>query len=264
MKFAAEGSKSAAQAGAVTAGAGETTVTAGTGDARGASGDEGQAAALDVGVEADLLELVRLMPPVVRGLKRQAAARRPAGLEPLREMLAAGSLGPRHLPVIVVLAFEGSVTVSELARRIGLGTAATSLMVGELARAGIVEREIDEHDRRRTFVRIATPLQQECVAFARERLAPMRRALERMEPATRTHFIAGWRVLAQEAGGTAGPDGGTARPDVGTDEPDDGGTDGPDVGSDGPDGGAAGPELCDAVGLAPAPAGSAGACAGAT
>ncbi|HEY1689139.1 MAG TPA: MarR family transcriptional regulator [Solirubrobacteraceae bacterium] len=154
-------------------------------------------------VDGQLLELVRLMPGVVRALKRQAAASRPAGADALRELLASGSLGPRHLPVIVVLSLDGSTTVSELAHRIGLGVAATSLMVGELAKAGIVERAIDERDRRRTLVSINASLREDCERFAKERLAPLRRALERMGPETRAHFVAGWRTLAEETAGTA-------------------------------------------------------------
>lgn len=158
-------------------------------------------AAPERSIEADLLELMRLMPPVVRGLKRRASERnRAGGPQPLRALLAEGSLGPRHLPVIVVLAFDGPLTVSELARRIGLGVAATSLMVGDLDRVGIVQREIDERDRRRTLVSLGEPLREQCVTFARERLAPLRDALERMGPQTRSHFVAGWRVLAEVTG----------------------------------------------------------------
>lgn len=149
-------------------------------------------------VEAELLELVRLMPSVIRALKRQAGG---GGTASLRGLLDDGSLGPRHLPIVVALSFDGPLTVSELARRIGLGLAATSLMVGELHRAGIVEREVDERDRRRTLVSIGAPLREQCVHLARERLAPLRRALERMGPEMRSQFLAGWRVLAEETAG---------------------------------------------------------------
>ena len=36
--------------------------------------------------------------------------------------------------------------------------------------------------------------------MARERLAPLRLALDRMGPETRSQFLAGWRVLAQTLG----------------------------------------------------------------
>jgi DNA-binding MarR family transcriptional regulator len=149
-------------------------------------------------VDADLLELLRIMPPVIRALKRQHAEDGGGPPAAVRALLEAGALGPRHLAVIVVLSLQGTMTVSELARRMGLGVAATSLMVGELARAGVVERHVDEQDRRRTMVSISEDLRGECERMAGERLAPVRRALQCMGPETRSHFLAGWRVLAAQ------------------------------------------------------------------
>ena len=146
--------------------------------------------------ETDLLELLQIMPPVIRAMKRQRPEEEES--EPpaaVRALLNAGALGPRHLPVILALSLQGTMTVSELARRIGLGVAATSLMVGELAKAGVVERHVDERDRRRTIVGIAEGLRDDCERLARERLAPLRKALEAMGPETRSHFLAGWRVV---------------------------------------------------------------------
>lgn len=161
--------------------------------------------AVDEEVDADLLELLQLMPPVFRALKRQGPSGESGPPAALRRLLEAGALAPRHLPVIVVLSLQGSMTVSELARRIGLGVAATSLMVGDLAKAGVVERQVDENDRRRTLVSIGTDLEADCVALAQGRLAPVRRALQRMGPETRAHFIAGWRALAAETVGLEAP-----------------------------------------------------------
>lgn len=158
---------------------------------------------LDAGIDVDaaLLELLAIMPPVIRALKRQRGSGEQGPPAAVKALMGAGALGPRHLPVIVVLALQGTMTVSELARRIGLGVAATSLMVGELDRAGIVERHADESDRRRTIVSISEGLRHECEQMARERLQPLRSALEAMGPETRAHFLAGWRVLAAQAAG---------------------------------------------------------------
>jgi DNA-binding MarR family transcriptional regulator len=49
----------------------------------------------------------------------------------------------------------GPTTVSELARRMDMSTAHASLVVGELARAGLVEREHDDNDRRRVIVSLS-------------------------------------------------------------------------------------------------------------
>jgi DNA-binding MarR family transcriptional regulator len=157
----------------------------------------------DVGadVDGDLLELLQIMPLVIRAMKRQRPEEEGEPPAAVQALLSAGALGPRHLPVIVALSLQGTMAVSELARRIGLGVAATSLMVGELAKAGVVERHVDERDRRRTIVSISDGLRDDCERLARERLSPLRKALEAMGPQTRSHFLAGWRVLAAQTVG---------------------------------------------------------------
>lgn len=164
-------------------------------------GNQEQQVSVDADVDTALLELLAIMPPVIRALKRHQGPGEPGPPAAVRALLSAGALGPRHLPVIVVLALQGTMSVSELARRIGLGVAATSLMVSELDRAGIVQRHADESDRRRTIVSISDGLRGECERMARERLAPLRKALETMGPEIRAHFLAGWRVLAAQAVG---------------------------------------------------------------
>lgn len=162
-------------------------------------------------VDADLLELLSIMPPVIRAMKRPHAAGEGAQPAAVQALLDAGALAPRHLPVIVVLSMQGAMAVSELAQRIGLGVASASVMIGELAKAGVVGRQVDERDRRRTIVSISEPLRADCERLAQERLAPLRRALERMGPETRAHFIAGWRALAAETVGEERAGGACAR-----------------------------------------------------
>jgi DNA-binding MarR family transcriptional regulator len=156
---------------------------------------------VEAAVDADLLELLQIMPAVIRAMKRQRPEEEGEPPAAVQALLSAGALGPRHLPVIVALSLQGTMAVSELARRIGLGVAATSLMVGELAKAGVVERHVDEHDRRRTIVSISEGLRDDCERLARERLSPLRKALEAMGPQTRSHFLVGWRVLAAQTVG---------------------------------------------------------------
>jgi DNA-binding MarR family transcriptional regulator len=157
-------------------------------------------------VDRDLLELVRIMPQVLRGLKRAGPDPEDPEQDPAlcraREQFTGGDLGPRHLPVIVALALEGTMSVGDVARRIGLGVAATSLMIGELDRAEIIERRSDEQDRRRTVVSIRPEHSVWAERLASEKIAPLRRALERMGPETRAGFLEGWRVLADEVGET--------------------------------------------------------------
>jgi DNA-binding MarR family transcriptional regulator len=148
-------------------------------------------------VEEDLQELVQLFAHVVQGQKRGASGAAPQSFVDAFEQ---NSLGPRHVRVLMNLAFEDAQSVSRLAERIGLSLGTTSLMVGELSRAGLVERSEDEHDRRRTIVTLHPSHRKTVQLLFRERTEPMRRALERMDPADRATFMACWRLLAEEAG----------------------------------------------------------------
>lgn len=151
-------------------------------------------------INSDLVELLRVMPRVFRGLRRggeQDAKASPAGVA-FAALFKGGGLGPRHIPVLVVLVLEGPLAVGDLAHRLGLNLATVSLMVGELSRAGLVERREDERDRRRTLVSIPEKHRHRLAPFVNHRIAPVRRALERMSPEVRAAFLAGWRVLAEE------------------------------------------------------------------
>jgi DNA-binding MarR family transcriptional regulator len=150
-------------------------------------------------VNSDLIELLRVMPRVFRGMRRTGAQH-----EDVRALFKGGALGPRHIPVLVVLVLEGPQTVGDLARRLGLNLATVSLMSGELAKAGLLERREDERDRRRTLLSIPDEHCWKLAPFVGQRIAPIRRALERMSPEVREAFLAGWRVLADEIERSAG------------------------------------------------------------
>jgi DNA-binding MarR family transcriptional regulator len=162
-----------------------------------AGGQRGKGDALNL--DADLAELLRLMPRVFRGLR---AGRDTDSIDEhaaeMKALFKAGPLGPRHVPVMVVLMLEDQMAVSDLAERLGLSVATVSLMTGELARAGLVERREDERDRRRTLVSVSEQYRDRLVPLVRERIGPLRRGLEQMDPKVRAGFIAGWRVLAAE------------------------------------------------------------------
>lgn len=143
-------------------------------------------------------ELARLFAEIAIGLKR-------TGSEAPPELVAAAEgagLGPRHAAPILTLAFsdEPALSVSELSQRIGLSLATTSQLVGELSRAGLVERAEDERDRRRTLVRLPEAYRPHIQAMLGDHLAPIQRALERMSPQMRRHFMEGLRVLRDEVG----------------------------------------------------------------
>ncbi len=100
-----------------------------------------------------------------------------------------------------MLSLEGPMSVSELADRIGLAVATTSLLVGELSKAGLVERSEDELDRRRTIVSLTEEVRKIAEPRIQEHLEPFKRTLERLTPAARAHFMEGMRLLNEESGG---------------------------------------------------------------
>ena len=143
----------------------------------------------------DVREVLWLLADVVTGLKRAGV-----GIpDQCRAAFDGGSLGPRHVPVLMTVTFMGDLSVSQIAERIGLSLATTSLMVGELAREGLVERSEDERDRRRTIVRLHPDYREVMDTWAQERFAPVGRALGRLSPTARRHFLEGLLALAEES-----------------------------------------------------------------
>jgi DNA-binding MarR family transcriptional regulator len=101
----------------------------------------------------------------------------------------AGRHGERHIAMLISLAIAGPATVSELAQRLDMTTAHASLVVGELAKAGLVEREHAEHDRRLIIVSLSETAKP-AVAQMRDRNAePLRRFLRELDEDEADRFI---------------------------------------------------------------------------
>jgi DNA-binding MarR family transcriptional regulator len=149
-------------------------------------------------MDEQVRELVGLFAGIFKGFKQDRGEEKP---EELQRAFEEGSLGERHFPPLIVLSLEGPQSVSELADRVGLTVGTTSLLVGELSKAGLVERREDEQDRRRTIVSLTEEISKIAEARVQEHLEPFRRTLERLSPAARAHFMEGVRVLNEEAGG---------------------------------------------------------------
>jgi DNA-binding MarR family transcriptional regulator len=131
-----------------------------------------------------------------------AAKKRGPPAPQIIEAAERGNLGPRHAPVLFAVAMDEGLSVSEIAERVGLSVATTSLMVGELSRAGVLARAEDERDRRRTIVTIPDELKESIRSWKSEVLEPMRRTLERLPAEDREAFMRGVRLLAEESGAT--------------------------------------------------------------
>jgi DNA-binding MarR family transcriptional regulator len=152
-------------------------------------------------IEENLDELSSLLWETFRGLKQSS----PPPQE-LRDAATRGSLGPRHMPALLAVAAAGPLSVSDLARRLGLGLSTTSAIVGQLSRAGLLERAEDDADHRRTIVRLQDDHRAVIGKWTEQTLAPLRGSLERLTPRARAQFMEGWRILHEEATSTAPTD----------------------------------------------------------
>ncbi len=151
------------------------------------------------GIDDDLRELQLLLPALFRSLRNGGPDLHQ--VEPLKRAFFDAGLRERHGRLLLTLASTGPLTVGELATRVALAPATTSLLVGELDRAGFLERHEDDADRRRMIVSLPERLRGPLEQLARARLEPLRRTLEQMDVVARRHFIDGLRILSAEAGG---------------------------------------------------------------
>src|SRR6266545_7241374 len=152
---------------------------------------------------SDATDLLTLLSGVIVGLKRSPPKSSPKHDE-LRDAFEKSELGERHVAPLVALAIGGPASVSELAERIGLTPATTSLLVGELSRAGFVQRREDEADRRRTIVSVDESIEEVVRPYLEETLTPLAAGLDRMSQAQRAQFMDGMRILNEEMGGSGG------------------------------------------------------------
>jgi DNA-binding MarR family transcriptional regulator len=130
-----------------------------------------------------IARLAPLLPQLAFALRR----RQGEVPEALRD---AGRHGGRHIGAVISLAVAGPATVGELAARMDMTTAHASLVVGELARAGLVEREHDERDRRRIIVSLSEPARAAAAEMRNRNAAPLRRFLADLEEDEADRFIA--------------------------------------------------------------------------
>jgi DNA-binding MarR family transcriptional regulator len=174
-------------------GAGTGGTTAGASLAgRGATASSGRASGRDL--DSRTAELAALLGQVFNAAKRRA----PAPPDLFDEAKACENLGPRHAPVLFSVALADGLSVSEIAERIGLSVPTTSLMVGELSRAGLVTRTEDERDRRRTLVTIPPDLAGPIEEWRAELLGPIRKTLERLTPTERATLTKALTILVEE------------------------------------------------------------------
>jgi DNA-binding MarR family transcriptional regulator len=152
-------------------------------------------------VDEQFMQLASWIPQTLRAL--QAAASPPPIV--LRAAKERGSLNRRHFPTLLTVTFAGSLSVSELAARLGMSLSTASTLVGELSRAGLLQRSEDETDHRRRIVRLEDEHHDAITAWALDAFAPLQRTLQRLTPEAREAFVDGWRILREEAGPATNP-----------------------------------------------------------
>jgi DNA-binding MarR family transcriptional regulator len=101
----------------------------------------------------------------------------------------AGLLGQRHIGMLVTLAITGPLTVSELAQRMEMTVAHASLVAGELARAGLVDRDHDESDRRRIILSLSDVAKPVVTEMRSRNAEPVVRFLRELEESEADAFI---------------------------------------------------------------------------
>lgn len=149
------------------------------------------------GLDAQLVELRQLLDEIARWLADKGT--RTDELEPFKRAWSDAGLRDRHTRVLLALSLSGPLTIGELAARMGLAPATTSLLAGELDRAGFLDRREDDNDRRRTIVSLPESIRAPLEHVANAKVATLRRALERLDTPAREQFLEGLRLLAAEA-----------------------------------------------------------------
>ncbi|TCC35589.1 MarR family winged helix-turn-helix transcriptional regulator [Kribbella speibonae] len=130
-------------------------------------------------VDDSIRTLLLLMPRMVGRTKRLKIPEELAGL----------NLAPRHLSLFAYLLFDGPLGVNELAERLEVTPATVSLMVTELTRKGILERQEDPTDRRRVIITLAEDHRPAIDAWLARGARAWRTALEPLTNDERALFL---------------------------------------------------------------------------
>lgn len=116
----------------------------------------------------------------------------------IKNALREGSLAPRHLATINMIALSKRASVGEISKRLSIGVPAASQITTELEQAGWLIRQQDEADKRRFWFMISDDRQALVETFCMNRTAPLLRTLEQIPPEQREEFLAYLGVFADE------------------------------------------------------------------
>lgn len=97
--------------------------------------------------------------------------------------------------MLTTLLMSGPGTVSGLAQRVGISVAHASLVIGELAEAGLVERETDPSDRRRVVVSLSPEAEPAVDEMRRRQIEPLERFLSELDHGEGSTFVGHFKRL---------------------------------------------------------------------
>jgi DNA-binding MarR family transcriptional regulator len=143
----------------------------------------------------DVAEVLGFVPLLEVYFRRCLQVEMPAQLQ---ELFRRHRLTGRHGGVLAQLSAGQSISVTELARRMGVSLSTASELVGDLARAGLVERREDPTNRRRTLAGLAEPHRATVEAFVAQRAGPLLQVLEALAPRDRQGFARGLAAWAHQ------------------------------------------------------------------
>jgi DNA-binding MarR family transcriptional regulator len=132
--------------------------------------------------------LAPLLPQLVLAYQRRAG-------EIPDVLQGAGQLGQRHVGMLITLAISGPLSVSELAQRTEMTVAHASLVVGELAKVGLVERDHDQRDRRRIIVSLSDTARPAVAEMRHRNAKPVISFLRQLEESQAEEFIGNLALL---------------------------------------------------------------------
>lgn len=133
--------------------------------------------------------------PLIEAYFRRGPTEMP---EELATIFAVHGLTARHGGVLAQLSTSGSVSVTDLARRLGVSLSTASELVGNLSRAGLVDRREDPVNRRRTLVDLAETHRTAVRGFVARRSAPLLTVLDGLSARDREGFARGLSAWARE------------------------------------------------------------------
>lgn len=133
--------------------------------------------------------------PLLEAYFRRCHAEMP---DELLEIFNDHGLTARHGGVLAQLWAVESTSVTDLARRMGVSLSTASELVGDLARAELVERREDPGNRRRTLVALAETYRPTFEGFVAQRSAPLLQVLKTLTPRDRAGFVRGLAAWAHE------------------------------------------------------------------